>query len=146
MQCKDIMKSDIQTVRTTDTVLKAARLMETCGVGFVPVCDDLGKPLGTLTDRDIVVRCVAHDGDSSTPVGDVMTLDVVACSPDDDLERAEQLMSEKQKARMMCVDATGRLVGVISLSDLPGDTSRKRVAEVLEQVTAREARGPHATP
>jgi CBS domain-containing protein len=140
MQCRDIMKRDIQCLRTTDTVRTAAQLMAAYGVGFLPVCDSDGAPLGTLTDRDITVRCVAYDYSLTTQVGDVMTVDVVACSPNDSLERAEEIMSDRQKSRIMCVDGTGQLVGVISLSDLAGHSSRKRIAKVLEQVTTREAR------
>jgi CBS domain-containing protein len=126
-----------------DAVQMAANVMETVGIGFVPVCDEFGRVVGTLTDRDIAVRCVAHDLPASTPVRDVMTKEVVACNQEENLERAEQLMSDNQKSRIMCLDNDGQLVGVISLSDLPQHASRKRVGEVLERVSEREVHRSH---
>jgi len=140
MRCKDIMKKDVIRVHTTDTVRAAAQMMESYGIGFLPVCDEADKPIGTLTDRDIALRCVAHELPLTSSVGDVMTCDVVACSEDDDDTDAIELMSEKQKSRLMCVDKRGKLVGVISLSDLPSNLSRKKAGEVLRQVTERETK------
>ena len=63
-------------------------------IGFLPVCDQLGKVLGTLTDRDIAIRVVADGRLPTTMVEDVMTSEVVACSPKDTLEKAEALARE----------------------------------------------------
>lgn len=142
MQCRDIMKKDVQRVRPDDIVRTAAVLMASYGVGFLPVCDESGKPIGTITDRDIVVRCVAYDYPSTIQVSEVMTADVVACSPDDSLDRAEELMAEKKKSRIMCVDSEGYLCGVISLSDLPGNSSQRHLEKVFLGVTERETRKP----
>jgi CBS domain-containing protein len=136
MLCEDIMKIDVESVSPVDSIQEAARRMRDGNVGFLPVCDESRQVLGTITDRDIAIRAVAEAQPSSTPVEDVMTGEVVACSPKDSIDGALQLMAENHKSRIMCLDEDGGLVGVISLSDiaqLVGDAS-----ETLRQVSDRE--------
>ena len=136
MLCEDVMKTDVECVSPVDTIEDAARKMRDENLGFLPVCDESKQVLGTITDRDIAIRAVADSLPGSTPVEEVMTGEVVACSPRDSLETALQLMAENHKSRIMCLDEEGRLVGVISLSDiaqLVGDAS-----ETLRQVSDRE--------
>jgi CBS-domain-containing membrane protein len=69
-----------------------------------------------------------------------MTREVIACRPQDDLRKAEALMAENHKSRIMCIDADGSLVGVISLSDLAQHERGARASETLQQVSEREAK------
>jgi CBS domain-containing protein len=140
MRCEEVMKREVECLSPQESVKSAARRMRDQNVGFLPVCDQAGKALGTLTDRDIVVRLAADDRPTSTPVEQIMTREVVACRPDDDIRNAERLMGEKQKSRIMVVDDAGGLVGVISLSDIAQLGQSARVAETMRQVTDREAR------
>lgn len=140
MLCSEIMKTSIECVRPTDTVLVAAQRMRDSNVGFLPVCDDDLHVLGTITDRDIVIRQVAGERPLKTPVDELMTCDVVACSPGDDVRKAEKLMAEHQKSRMMCVDDAGKLVGVLSLSDIAQVEESARAAETMRKITEREVR------
>ncbi|KYF92956.1 hypothetical protein BE20_10580 [Sorangium cellulosum] len=139
MLCKEIMKREIQCVMTSDTIQTAARKMRDANVGFLPVCDDEGKVLGTLTDRDLAIRVLADSRPLSTKAGDVMTRAVVACRPDDEVHRAEQLMGQHHKSRVLCTDADGRLVGIISLSDIAQREDDKNTAQTVRRVTEREA-------
>ncbi|MFO0593171.1 MAG: CBS domain-containing protein [Polyangiaceae bacterium] len=118
MQCESIMKRKIECVSPEDRVEAAARRMRDEDIGFLPVCDNEGKVIGTLTDRDIAVRVVADDKPASTHVEEVMSHEVVACRPDADLEEAKQLMASHHKSRILCIDTLGHLAGIISLSDL----------------------------
>ena len=136
MLCEDIMKTDVESVSPVDTIEDAARKMRDENLGFLPVCDETRQVLGTITDRDIAIRGVAESLPGTTPVEDVMTSEVVSCSPKDSIDTALQLMAENHKSRIMCLDDEGRLVGIISLSDiaqLVGDAS-----ETLRQVSDRE--------
>jgi CBS domain-containing protein len=139
MRCEEIMKKDVECVVTSDTVKVAARKMREGNLGFLPVCADGMKVTGTITDRDLAIRVLAEDGRSaSTPIGDVMTREVVSCQPGDDVQRAHELLAQYRKSRLMCIDDGGKLVGVISLSDLaqlPGEGT----AKTLRGVTDREA-------
>jgi CBS domain-containing protein len=140
MRCEEIMKRDLECVSPRDTVEDAASRMRDENIGFLPVCDQSKKVLGTLTDRDIAVRLVAGKKSGSTLVEDIMTREVIACRPQDDLRKAETLMAENHKSRIMCIDADGSLVGVISLSDLAQHERGARASETLQQVSEREAK------
>jgi CBS domain-containing protein len=140
MTCDEIMKRDVECVSPGDTVEDAAARMRDANVGFLPICDQSRKVLGTLTDRDITIRLVAAGKPGSTLVEDVMTRDAVTCRPEDDIREAQVSMAEHEKSRIMCVDEEGRLAGVISLSDIAQHELGDRAAEILREVSEREAR------
>lgn len=139
MRCDEIMKQNVECVLPEDSVEDAACKMRDQNVGFLPVCDDAGRVLGALTDRDIAIRVIAEGKPITTRVDEVMTPDVVATKPEDAIETAERLMAEHHKSRMMCIDADGRLAGVISLSDI-AQHHQQGASETLREVSAREAR------
>lgn len=140
MQCDEIMKTDLECCSPRDTVEDAAARMKDENIGFVPICDQSRKVLGTLTDRDIAIRLVAEGKPGSTLVEDVMTREVVACRPGDDIRDAEKAMAKHHKSRILCVDESDRLVGVISLSDLAQHEHGSRAADTLREVSERETR------
>jgi CBS domain-containing protein len=145
MRCSEIMKREVECASPRDTVESAAQTMREQNVGFVPICNEDHEVLGTLTDRDIAIRLVADDKPSDTEVHEIMTADCVACRPEDDVAVAAQTMAEHHKSRIMCLDDDGRLVGIISLSDIAqqGDDS---ASATLRQVAHREAKpAPMAT-
>jgi CBS domain-containing protein len=139
-RCGQIMKRDVQTVGERDAVQRAADLMALANVGFLPVCDQRRRVVGTITDRDIVVRVVAKGvSPASWVVGDVMSRKVVACRPEDELEIAEQFMAQYQVARLPITDEDGTLQGVISLSDIAEHEPLRRTGRTLRAVASREA-------
>lgn len=140
MRCEQIMKRDVECVSPQDTVHTAAKRMRDEEIGFLPVCEAGKKVLGTITDRDLAIRVLAEARAATTRIEDVMTHEVVACRPEDDLSKAEELMSKHRKSRMMCIDASGRLVGVISLSDIAQRESGAKASQTLRNVSEREAR------
>jgi CBS domain-containing protein len=140
MLCSEIMKRSVECLSSDQTAREAARRMRQANVGFLPICDDEMHIIGTITDRDIAVRVVAEGRQVDTPVGELMSGDVVSCRPEDDVRKAEQLMGENRKSRILCVDESGRLVGVISLSDIAQYEEASRAAMTMREVTAREAR------
>ena len=142
MRCEEIMKRDVQCVQPTDPVQVAARRMRDANIGFLPVCDSSKKVLGAITDRDIALRIVADGRPPTTAIADVMTREVVACAPGDDVRRAEELMGKQHKSRMIVADDEWRLLGVISLSDIAQVEDASRASQTMKQVTEREAR-PH---
>ncbi|WP_437736370.1 CBS domain-containing protein [Sorangium sp. So ce1335] len=134
------MTREVQCIMADDTIRTAARKMRDANVGFLPVCDAAYRVLGTLTDRDLAIRVLADNRPLSTRAGDVMTRQVVACRPDDDVLRAEQLMGQHHKSRVLCTEADGRLVGVISLSDIAQREDDRNTAQTVRRVTEqREA-------
>lgn len=139
MKLREIMKSDASCVSPQDTIQDAARQMKEENIGFLPVCDESEKVLGTLTDRDIAVRVVAEGKPLDTRVQDVMSTDVISARPDDELMKAENLMSNQQKSRLVVTDESGKLEGVISLSDLTKNDVDSG-ARTMRGVTNRESR------
>jgi CBS domain-containing protein len=140
MKCRDIMKTDAECVSPSASIQKAAILMREANVGFLPVCNEEMSVMGAVTDRDIAIRAVAEGLPESTPVQDLMTRYLVACSPQDDLDYARELMAMHHKSRIVCVSRTGRLEGVISLSDL-AQLSEVTGIETLREIASREWRG-----
>jgi CBS domain-containing protein len=142
MNGEQIMKRNPKCLSDKDTVLSAARLMRDGNIGFIPICGDGGKVVGTVTDRDIVVRVAADGGALTTPLGQFMSRDVVFCRPQDDLQRIERMMADKRKSRVVCIDDGGRAVGVVSLSDIAQHEDRGRAGDLLRTITMRESTTP----
>lgn len=139
MKCKDVMKRDVVSCRPDHSAEQCARGMRDNNLGFMPVLDEQGKVIGTITDRDLAIRILADGRDSNTRIEQAMTRDVVCCRPEDDLSDAEGHMERTRKSRMLVVDDDGRCQGVISLSDIAQKEETKRTGEILRSVTRREA-------
>ncbi len=139
MLCREIMKSEVESFLTTDSAMEIARRMREVNIGFVPICDRDGHPLGAITDRDLALRVSAEDKKASrVHAGEIMTHETVTCRDADDVERAEELMAEHHKSRIMVVDAPDQLVGVISMSDLVSDEGDARAVATLRRIAERE--------
>ena len=141
MRCNEIMKGNVECLQEHHSAAMAAGKMLAAGVGFLPVCDEMGRVIGTLTDRDIALRVCAEDRLPSTvAVVDIMTSEIVACGPEDPVARAQSLMATHQKSRIMVTDEDGRIVGVISLSDIAQHADPAKVGRTMRAVSEREAR------
>lgn len=139
MKCHDIMKTDIECVSPDTSIQTAARKMRDQNVGFLPVCNEELRVSGTITDRDLAIRALAEGRPPSTSVSSVMTIDVIACRPEDPLSYARELMAQHHKSRIMCLDREGRVAGVISLSDI-AQHDELSALDTLRQVSSREVR------
>ena len=118
MQVRDLMNPNVVTVEPGSSAALAARLISRHNVGSLPVCGEDRRLRGVVTDRDIVLRCVAAEEDpAQTPVRDIMSRGCATVSPGADCREATRLMSAHQVRRLPVVEE-GKLVGMISLSDL----------------------------
>jgi len=139
MQVRDLMNPSVVSVSTGDSAALAARLISRHNVGSLPVCAADGRLRGIVTDRDIILRCVAAEEDpAQTPVREVMTRGCFTVSPDDDCREATRVMAEKQVRRLPVVEG-GRVVGMISLGDLAKShafdmEASKALSEISENV------------
>jgi len=136
MQIKDVMTSNVEVIHPDAMLQDAAKKMRDLDVGSLPVCDGQ-RLVGTLTDRDIVVRAIAEGRDpTATPVRMAMTSEVIYCFEDQAVEEAAKLMKEEQIRRLPILNRDKRLVGIVSLGDLAVDTGDKRmVGETLTKVS-----------
>ena len=118
MQVSEVMNRNVVSIDPGESVALAARLLSRHNVGSLPVCSPGGRLLGIVTDRDIVLRCVAPEDDpKDVPVRSVMTRNPSSLFPEDDIRQAAQLMSLHQVRRLPVTDQ-GKLVGMLSLGDL----------------------------
>ncbi|TJW88713.1 MAG: CBS domain-containing protein, partial [Mesorhizobium sp.] len=99
-----------------ESLQKIAKRMAVDDVGFLPVGEN-DRLVGTITDRDIVVRAVAEGKDGNATVREVMTKDVKYCFEDEDIEHVAQNMGDIQVRRLPVLNRDKRLVGVVSLAD-----------------------------
>jgi len=139
MRVADVMSREVELVSREATVQEAATVMAEYDVGAVLI--GAGDSIdGILTDRDIILRAIV-DGRNPAElrVGDIMSTTLFTCREDDTLEDAFAIMSERQVRRLPVLDADGRLVGIVTLSDL-GRLERdpQRVSATL-----RELAEPH---
>jgi len=115
---RDIMTPDAECVRTSDTLVKAAQRMRDLGVGSMPICGDDDRLAGMLTDRDIVVKCIADGGDpTSTQVETLAEGKPVTIGADDDIQEALRTMTSHDVRRLPVIDGD-RLVGIVSQADI----------------------------
>ena len=118
MVVKDLMNPSVVTIEPTSSAALAARLISRHNVGALPVCSGDGRLRGVVTDRDIVLRCVAAEEDpAQTMVRDIMTRNCATVAPGADCREATRLMAVQQVRRLPVVEE-GKLVGMISLADL----------------------------
>jgi len=134
---RDIMTQDAQCVGESETLVDAARKMRDLDVGALPVCGDDDRLKGMVTDRDIVVRCVAEGGDpSSTKAGSLCADqgELVTIGADDPVDEVLSTMSRYQVRRLPVIDGH-RLVGIISEADVAQHASDQGVADTVQAVT-----------
>jgi CBS domain-containing protein len=138
MKVSEVMTlSPICCTRET-SLQEAARLMVDHDCGCLPVIDDLQtkRPIGTITDRDIVARIVAkgHNPIDLT-VGDSMTEGCVTISANTDVHGCCAVMEENQIRRVVVLDDQGRCGGIVSQSDIARKADEKETAAVLQAVS-----------
>lgn len=134
MKLRDVMTPNPRTIESSATIQEAARVMRDEDTGVVPITEN-GRPVGLLTDRDIVVRAVA-DGDApSRPVRDLASRDLVTAEPDMSTKDAVDLMGQHQVRRLLVCEGE-RLVGVASIGDIAVKEGKdRRVGDTLQEIS-----------
>lgn len=132
---KDLMTSPAECLAPEETVEQAARMFSKYDVGSMPVVDG-EKLVGVLTDRDIVIECVAKGNDcSSTKVSDIATSNVVTVTVDDQAADVARVLSDNQIRRVPVVDEQGKVVGVIAQADVALKMGEDTTGEVVEEIS-----------
>ncbi|MCL2002729.1 MAG: CBS domain-containing protein [Oscillospiraceae bacterium] len=127
MRVSELMNSNVVSITPDEPAVLAARLLSRHNIGSLPVCSLDGKLRGMVTDRDIVLRCVATESDpQTTRVREIMTRGIVSVTPDDDVREAAHKMAHEQVRRLPVVSAAGAVVGMLSL----GDMAKSRALEM----------------
>ncbi len=116
MRVRDIMTRNASTAKADDTVGDVAKVMAVEDLGFLPVRDG-DRLVGTVTDRDIVVRALARGEGADARIANIMTKDVKYCFEDEDIDHVIQNMGNIQVRRLPVLDRDKKLIGVVSLAD-----------------------------
>jgi CBS domain-containing protein len=131
---RDVMSEQPITLSSSTPIVEAARRMRAANVGAV-IIEENGRTTGIVTDRDITIRAVADGRDPArSPLSEIASKELTTLSPDDDIDRAVQVMREKAIRRVLVVDPrTQAAVGILSLGDL---ALEKDARSVLGQISA----------
>ena len=133
---REIMSDDVRCVQENQTLQEAARMMKDMGVGALPVCGEDDRLKGMVTDRDIVVECVASGGDpSTTTAGELADGKPVTIGADDSVEEALSTMARYQVRRLPVIDGH-RLVGIVSQADVARALPEDKVGELVEAISS----------
>ena len=113
---RDVMTAEPIVLQQDQSIADAAQAMRDASVGAVLIVDG-DKLCGLVTDRDIVVRAVAESALPDSPVGQVVSPDLVAVGADDETADAARVMQDNAVRGLPVLD-DGRIVGIVSIGDL----------------------------
>ncbi len=131
---REIMTSDAECVRSSDTLRDAARKMRDLEVGAMPICGEDDRLAGMVTDRDIALAIADDQDPTSTTVIDLGAREVVTIGADDSVEEVLRTMSQHQVRRLPVIDGRD-LVGMVSQADVARNLPEERVGELVEAIS-----------
>ena len=134
MNVSEVMTAQVATATPETTIRAVGKMMAQVDSGVIPIAAD-GKVVGVVTDRDIVLRAVAEGSDLDAAVSTIMSEDVQTCSEDDNVADAIGKMSSASIRRLVVLNESGRLAGVVSLGDISKDYGAKQVGKTLEEIS-----------
>eukprot|EP00029_Vermamoeba_vermiformis_P013722 TRINITY_DN8642_c0_g1_i1.p1 TRINITY_DN8642_c0_g1~~TRINITY_DN8642_c0_g1_i1.p1 ORF type:complete len:184 (-),score=47.70 TRINITY_DN8642_c0_g1_i1:89-640(-) len=135
-----VMTKGAKYINPDMTLQEAAKEMKSIDTGFLPIGKD-DKLVGTVTDRDIVVRCIATGADpKKTKVSEAMTPDLVYCFDDQDIAEVKKMMGDKQIRRVPVLNRDKRLVGILSMADLAGETTLNDTMAKISKDTGKASK------
>lgn len=137
---KELMETNLVLISPEATLAEAANKMKQADCGFLPVGEN-DKPLGIITDRDIVIRAIAQGkSPQEVKVRECMTDDVCSCTESDSLADAARVMSENKVSRLVVKDAKGAMCGVLTFGRLiRNNDNREETSAVVDAATGMAA-------
>jgi CBS domain-containing protein len=138
---RELMTRHVKSAHLDSGLREVARIMKDEDCGIVPVVDERGRLQGVLTDRDIVIRTLAEGRPpDNMRARDVMTDDVEAVTPDEDIHSIIAMMGRRQVRRIPVVERDDRLVGIISMADIATRAHYdEELQEALDRISARRS-------
>ena len=132
---RDLMTPDPTCVKEDQTLADAARMMRDLDVGALPICGNDDRLKGMLTDRDIVVKCIAEGGDPTTATaGSLAEGPPLTIGADVDIREALEIMQDQQVRRLPVID-DHILVGIISQADIARELSAVQTGETVAEIS-----------
>lgn len=134
MQVSEVMHQGVKTVQATDTIQNVAKIMKDFDIGSVPVYEE-SNPVGFVTDRDIVIGCIAEGASADAQVSQAMTPEFVCVQDSSDINEAARLMKDRRLSRVVVVDDKKQAVGIVTLQDISNNlTDEKLKGEILSEI------------
>lgn len=137
MKVKDIALKEVVCATPSTNMAEIASMMKRHNIGVIPVCEGQ-KLLGILTDRDLVITCMAAEMNPRECIArEFLTSNPVIITPETDLKEAAEMMGKNQIRRLPVVES-GNLVGMLSMGDVSMALSDEdnMVAEMLRQISS----------
>jgi CBS domain-containing protein len=133
---RDIMTGSAECASVNDSLVDAARKMRDLDVGSLPICGDDNRLKGVITDRDVVVKCIADGGDpSSVKVGDFAEGKPVTIGADDPVDEILRTMREHGVRRLPVIDGHD-LIGIVSQADVAKHLPEDKVGDLVEAISS----------
>ncbi len=132
MQISEVMQQDLISVNINDTVKKVASIMKEEDIGVVPVMDE-GKAVGIVTDRDIIISCIAGGHSTDDPISHAMTEEIISIERDHSIQEASMLMQKNKVSRLLVMD-NEKPVGIISLQDLSSYLDESLAGQAISRI------------
>jgi CBS domain-containing protein len=134
-KARDLMTAGATCVNENETLVDAARKMRDLDVGALPICGEDNRLHGMLTDRDIVIRCIAEGGDPATwTARQLETGKPVTIGADDSIEMAMKTMTAHQIRRLPVIDGH-QLVGMLSQADIAREMPGKKTGDTVSKIS-----------
>jgi CBS domain-containing protein len=138
MKVREIMTKNPACCTPDSSLREIAQMMVEHDCGCIPVVDNNStmKPVGTITDRDITVRAFTGSGQNPLEMkaSDVMTSDIVSVRPGTSIEQCCDVMENKQIRRVLVVDESGRLSGIVAQADV-AEFNTPRSGELVREIS-----------
>ena len=132
---RELMTPGAKCVGENETLEQAAQQMREEGFGSLPICGEDNRLKGMITDRDIVVKCVAEGGDPKTAkAGDLAQGKPVTIGADDNVSEALQTMKDHQVRRLPVIDGH-ELVGMLAQADVARSEWDNRIGDLVEKMS-----------
>jgi CBS domain-containing protein len=132
---REIMTGGAECAGENDTLTDAARKMRDLEVGALPICGEDDRLKGMITDRDIVVKCIAEGGDpTTTRVGELAEGKPVTIGADDSVEEALATMTQHDVRRLPVIDGHS-LIGMVSQADVAKHLPEDKVGELVAAIS-----------
>ena len=142
MKVKDCMCNNVIYVKPETNVQDVVNSMNQNHIGSVPVCDNNNCICGIVTDRDILLRCVACEKEpKTTPISDIMTCNVCTCTQDEDITSAQMKMQQKQIRRLPVCDNNNNVIGILTLGNLARNDNKigkEQVCTTIENICCNQ--------
>jgi CBS domain-containing protein len=134
---RDIMCESPQCCTSDMSIQNAAKLMERCDCGAIPVIEEgeKRKAVGVITDRDIALRAIAAGKGPDTMVRECMSTPLAVIGADSSVEECCEIMERSKVRRLMVVDSDGELSGIVSQADIALHLSKAKIAEVVKEIS-----------